>query len=399
MNFRCLFILPLILFLLLQSSLAFAKESLQFVFTYEGKTFEQIIDRFSAQENIEVERLWSAQGDLRVNLLELIERGNAPDVVLIPADHIGLHELMNYSAIDASFRSKDIADDLWQTASIDGLNYGIPVIQGNHLMLYYNKKFVSDVAKTWDEIIQQKHLFEKEQLKGSNERFIAWSYDEMYWFAPFYGAYGGWPVIQGKIDLDNNAMIQALDFYKSLKDLKIPEEHCNYACARTSFSKGELAYTINGDWALKEFREKLGDDLGIAILPAISKDKPLVPYFSTHDLAFPNDSLNGKKRKELIRLLTYFQSPETQRFIWQSLGVLPVEKSIVNDVISKSDRLEKQMLLAMKFAKPMPTDSAMTIVWSAMRKGMLRHQAGVMSAEQAAKLMQKIADKQQQGKN
>lgn len=385
------------------SSLVTAQSDLRFVFTYEGRAFEKLIEKFSQEKAIPVEKVWSTQGDLRVNLLEFIERGSAPDVVLVPGDHIGLHELMNYSPIEKSLRSTQVAAPLWDSVTSDGKIYGVPIIQGNHLMLYYNKRYVDNVAETWQELIAQKNAFlsanklaqQSSEKQPSNTKFMAWSYEEMYWFIPFYNAFGGTVITEGKVNFDTKAMQLALDFYKGLQQKSLPEIDCDYNCAHQAFGDGQLLYTINGDWALKEYKQRLGDDLGVAILPAISAQQPLVPYFSTHDLAFPNNSLQGDHRENLIALIHYFQQPDIQLQIWQELAVLPVEASVVAKVKASKDPTAQQMLAAMKYAVPMPTDSGMTVVWSAMRKGFIRHQMGVMTAEKSAQLMQKIADKQQ----
>jgi len=134
--------------LLLTSYTVQAEADIKFVFTHEGSKFSKLIDEFSAREGIKIERVWEAQGDLRLSLLELIERGNAPDVVLIPGDHIGLHKLMNYSAIPLELRTENISDNIWQSATSDGQIYGAPIMQGNHLMLYYNKRYITEPAKT-----------------------------------------------------------------------------------------------------------------------------------------------------------------------------------------------------------------------------------------------------------
>lgn len=400
---RYLFIFMLTLF----CSVSVAQSDLRFVFTYEGRAFENLIKEFSQEKSIPIEMVWSTQGDLRVNLLEFIERGSAPDVVLIPGDHIGQHQLMNYSAIDPDLRSAKVASPLWDSATSDGNVYGVPIIQGNHLMLYYNKRYVEKAATNWHELFAQKNAFlsanqlskagdeADKESSASKVRFMAWSYEEMYWFIPFYNAFGGSTVSNGKVDFDIKAMQQALDFYKGLKQQSLPEADCDYNCAHQSFGEGKLLYTINGDWALKEYKAQLGDQLGVAVLPAISNQRPLIPYFSTHDLAFPNNSLNGEKRQDLIALIHYFQQPDIQLKIWQQLGVLPVETSTVAHVQQLEDATAQQMLAAMQHAIPMPTDKAMSIVWSAMRKGFIRHQMGVLNAEKSAQLMQQIADKQQ----
>lgn len=373
------------------SSLSLAAD-LKFVFTHEGKAFEELIKKFSEKENVKIERVWSAQGDLRVNLLELIEKGEAPDVVLIPSDHIGLHHLMNYSVIESSLIThsqygNQVKGVDSQLAISQPVSYGVPVIQGNHLMLYYNKQLIKKPAENWQTMAaQQKSL--------GLSAIISWSYDEMYWLTPFVGAFGGQLMSGGNISLATPAMAKALNFYKKLKDDGLVKQACGYECSKVAFLNGEVPYTINGDWALKEFEQKYGQHLGIAVLPLIANEARPTAFYATHDLAFPNDSLNGENREILLKLLAYFQSPEAQQLIWDKMRVLPVEKSTLDKVVSSSNELDKQMILALEGAISIPDNSDMSIVWSALRKGFLRHQAGVMNAENSAKLMQRIADKQ-----
>ena len=66
--YRCL------LLILLLSNSCLANTAIQFVFTHEGKRFEKIIDDFSHAEGIPVERLWTEQGDLRVKLVEYVNK-------------------------------------------------------------------------------------------------------------------------------------------------------------------------------------------------------------------------------------------------------------------------------------------------------------------------------------
>jgi len=216
----------------------------------------------------------------------------------------------------------------------------------------------------------------------------------MYWFSPFIGAFGGALIDDGEITLNTQAMVDALTYYKSLKQDGLTEARSSYQNTSNEFAQGRLAYTINGDWSLKKYHKMLGDDLGIAILPAISTNQPLIPFYSTHSLAFPNDSLNGPKRQHLLKLMKFLQSPEVQKSIWETLGVMPVESSAFDELNRSSSGVQKQMQGALKYAQPMPSDSAMSIIWSVMRKGFIRHQADVLSAERAAALMQKISDKQ-----
>lgn len=367
-----------------------AAETLKVVFTYENRQIGELIDQFAANSDIQIERLWTEQGDLKVSMLELIELGNAPDVVLVPADHVGLYKPMQYSAIDPTLFRNDISDNLWNSATSEDTIYGAPIMQGNQLMLFYNKALVSEPATTWAEMATQSSAFRV----NHDQHYIAWNFDEMYWFMPFFGAFGGWPITQGALTLNSSAMANALDFYRQLGDADWMDITCDYDCARAAFTAGELAYTINGDWALNEYSETLGDKLGIANIPAISADQPARPMFSTHVLAFPDDSLNGPKRDALIEFTNFMQSPDIQRELWTEMQVLPVEASAYDYALNHTLPLHRSLLKSLEFAKPMPADAAMTFAWSAMRKGYLRHKTGVMSGTDAAALMQDLAERQ-----
>ncbi len=384
------------LLITLLSTSVLARPTIKFVFTFEGKTFEPIIDQFSQQENIEVERVWADQGDLKVNLLEYIEKGNAPEIVLVPADHIGLYKLMNYSVIPHHLQSTRVSEQVLKSSISDGKPYGVPVMQGNHLVLYYNKKLVNSPAKTWPEMAQQKQKFIQQNKLKEQDKFIAWNYNDMYWLTTFLNAYGGSPISNGELTLNSPAMVKALTTYKDLQDNNLPEDNCDYDCAHDLFIENKLAYTINGDWALKEFHAVLGDNLGIAQLPALENGNPLISLFSTHILAFPNDSLNGPNRQSLIKFITFIQTEAIQQQIWDTMGVFPVNSQVFAQLKKSKSPLISEMVQALDNSSPMSSDSQMSYVWSAMNKGFLRHQVGVLDAEQSAELMQKIAAKQKE---
>ncbi|WP_206485648.1 extracellular solute-binding protein [Thalassotalea sp. G2M2-11] len=377
-----------LLLLAFSSFTTFATPSIKFVFTYEGQHFEKIIEIFSQHEGIVVERLWASQSDLKAQLLEYIEKDNAPDVVLIPADHIGLHQLMRYSEIPEELQSAQTIPSLWQSVLSDNKTFGIPVVQGNQLMLYYNKRFIDKPATSWQKVYQQQQTFLEQNPKT---KFIAWNYQEMYWFSPFFNAFGGNAITNGKISLNTQAMANALTTYKQLADNQLIQKDCDYDCASSSFVNHQLAYIINGDWSFKEYYEKLGDDLGIAPLPAIDQQTPLVSYFSTHVLAFPNNSLTGPKKEALYKLINFMQQQVAQEQIWLTMKTLPVHQKVFERITQSQSALVQQLIFSLEHSKLMPSDSAMSFAWSAMRKGFLRYQAGILNAEQSAELMQKIA--------
>lgn len=362
--------------------------TLQFAYTFENHSIGQLIDEFAAQTNTEIERRFIQQADLKILLLETIETGTAPDVVLVPSDHTGLYRPMRFSAIDPSSFESNINSENWQTATVDGQIYGAPIIRGNHLMLFYNRSLVNEPASTWAEMQSQ-----ATQLATLGVKTIAWNYHEMYFFIPFLGAFDGWPITDGKLTLNSQAMVSALETYRDIAESGLINTECDYDCALDAFKSGELAYTINGDWALKEFQEALGDNLGIAVLPAWNQKK-LVPMFSTHVVVFPGHSLESSDRQTKMSLIRYLQSYAVQKRLWEEIKVFPIEEQAYQEAVDNIEPELRAILTQLTQARAMPSERAMSYAWGAMAKGFSRFINDVITAEEAAELMQKLAERE-----
>jgi len=295
---------------------------------------------------------------------------------------------MRFSEVPTETAQGNISAETWQTAEVDGKVFGAPVIRGNHLMLFYNRSLIDKPATTWAELSEQ-----HKRLKKTSIETIAWNFNEMFFFMPFFGAMGGWPVTEGKLTLNTPAMVMALKAYRTLSDTGLVDRSCNYDCAMNRFKGGTLAYTINGDWAFKEFQDALKDNLGIALLPSW-KGNTLIPMFSTHVLVFPDNSLTSSKKDSLMRFTKYMQSYEVQNRLWQELTVFPVEERAYTQAINDIEPEVQGILNQLNQAKAMPSDRAMSYAWGAMTKGYNRYMHDVITAEEAAALMQKLAERE-----
>lgn len=364
-----------------------AASELRIFYTYGEVTLGKILNDFSKETGIKVQIEFRQQGDLKSGMAVMMEMNQAPDAIIMPADHAGMYRLIKYSAVDARLFTSHIPDRIWQSGKSDGTIYGAPIIQGNHLVLYYNKALVKEPAKDWKDLFVQKKELEAKGLSP-----IAWSYDEPYWLLPFVGAYGGWPVSRGKVELNTPAMISAITFYRGLRDQKMPYPNSSYGDAVKLFETEKVAYTINGEWAGHEFAEKLGDKLGVAALPMAEGHK-MVPTFSTHIIAAPNDGLNGPKRAEIIQLINFLQSPRVQREIWDKVGAIPVEPSAFAYAQQNAKGYLKQTLELMTETRSLDSDQSTSFIWDAIGKGFIRYREGAMTAPESAEYMQQLAER------
>lgn len=378
-----------LLFCLGNSVTSVANTELKVTYTFGNETsFRTIMEGFEKSTGIHVLVEYRRHEELKTNMMILMEQKKLPDAIIIPADHVGLYNLIHYSAIDPSIFKTSIPDRIWKSAMSDGVIYGVPLVQGNHLVLYYNKKLVKNVAKNWDDIFLQKKQFDAQGIAT-----IEWDIEEPFYFLPFISAYGGWPIIDGKIQLDTQSVIDALNFYKELRIKNVYSKGCNHSCAIEKFKTNKLAYHINGEWEAPSFFAALGDDLGVSAIPNIG-DKKMRPSFSTYVIAFPDDSLHQQKREALIKLVNYLQSTLVQQQIWTNTGAIPIE-SVAFEYVNKNAKGHlKDIFALLTNTEPLPADEAMSFIWDALGKGLIRFNLDLMDSKKTAIFMQELAERQ-----
>jgi len=200
-----------------------------------------------------------------------------PDLLWTVADHTASFVAAGLlQPVDGLVDTSLMLPAVTQITAIQGKTYGVPVQAGNQLMLFYNKKFVPQAPKTFDDLAKI-----GQQLQTANPdptKFMALVYDqrEVLWVFPFANAFGATLfAADGKTPvLDTPAWTQTYELIYDLqfKD-KIEPTDCNsYQCTDQRFKDGTAAMIFNGDWALdgdNGYIKILGDQLGIAPYPAI----------------------------------------------------------------------------------------------------------------------------------
>ncbi len=359
---------------------------LSVVFTHENKKFEDVFQDFEKETGIKIEPVWIDQSDLKARLIVVAETHNTPDVVFCPSDFLGLNDYVLLSEVPDSLITMPISKENKNTVKLNGKNYGLPIISGNHLLLYYNKKIINEPAKTWAELkAQRESLPEKTHL-------IAWSFMEMYWFVPFITSFGGPPMVDGTPNMATPAVQAALKFVWDLAREDYIDETCGYDCSFSRFTASEVAYTINGIWSFNQFKEIMGENLGVSTLPKIGENT-MQSYFSTIVAAFPHNSLNGEKSKEIHQLIKYLQTKTFQEKMWEELKDFPVHKEVLDKIVNQQDEEVNIMLKGLEEGLPMPLEKNMLFIWESMLKGFSRYGSGAMDAKDASVFMQRLTER------
>ncbi len=389
-NKRCR--LPICLFLalvLITLPSAVHSASIELWHAHQARNFiESVIEVFEEEAGIDAKVVAYSPDSVKAELLLNSGSGLLPDVIIVPSDFLGLYHELRLASLPPSWNLPTTGKQALGTTQINSNQYGIPIIQGNHLMLFYNKRFVDKPASTWKELLEK-----KQALEAKNISTIGWNYGEMYWFVSFLGAFGGWPMDAGKITLNTPELVRTLPFYQSLSSRGLLPQHCDYSCAQRDFVNGKFAYAINGDWAYADFKKELGQDLGLALLPTI-EGIPMQPMSSTYVLAFPLLKPNSEKYEILLELARLFQREDIQRQIYDDYQLLPINKTVYEQVSSQASGDARIILEQLNFTRPMPSDPGMSIAWQAMSKGYQRYMNHGFSAEDAAAYMQNLAERE-----
>ncbi|MEW6984336.1 extracellular solute-binding protein [Colwelliaceae bacterium 6471] len=363
-----------------------AKEQvISIAYGLENYNFTALFARFTEETGIKVFDASFKNNELKAELLQRSNIDKLPDVVIVPSDFIGLEEI-DFSEVPDTLLSKRLTEKAKSSVQIGDKYFAVPIVSGNHLLLYYNKAVIKSPADSWQKLQEQ-----QAQL-AANIDLIAWSYYEMYWFIPFLGAFQEFPYVNGQLNFKTAGMEKALVWYHQLAIDGIVDKNCDYKCSVDKFTNNQLAYTINGTWALNLFMNKLGDNLGVALLPSY-ENKPMSPYFSSHVIAFPAKGLTGDNAEALKMFAQFFQRKDIQQAMWESMRSIPTHKEILND-ITLSEKGNIQIILKqLDLSVPLPNERNMAIVWEAMLKGMNRYQGGLFDAKKATEYMHYIAGK------
>lgn len=289
----------------------------------------------------------------------------APSLVWTVADHVG-----PFTAADVIQPLDDMDLSVYDEQALsavqaDGTQWGIPISNGNQLMLYWNKSLAGDEAPAdTDALIATA----KENTSGSNYGLV-FNETESFWLTPWLGGFGTQVFDEDGVTptLDTPEMQAALQF---LYDLKYTEQvmpaECDYTCASDLFTTGAAAFIVNGDWELGNYAEQLGDDLGVGPLPTVSStgDDP-APYTAGAFYMVPS-AVEGDELTVVKDFIAWSTNTENQVKMVEELRRLPANAEALADPVVTDDPLLNGAAEALANGTPQPTNVEMRCVFDAM---------------------------------
>jgi len=201
-------------------------------------------------------------GDIYNKYRTDVAAGGGPDMFVAPNDSLGddaRAELIADITDLVTGKLNDYAPLSVEGMSVEGKIYGIPESL-KAVVFWYNKSLLATPPATTAEL--------QALMEGGTP--ISLSYGCYHQWG-FYGAFGGqifdsnWKVIADTGTGVTDAMTYLNDLYQISKANSWPK---NDSDGLAPFTEGTVVAITNGNWAMGDYKTALGDNLGVAPLPA-----------------------------------------------------------------------------------------------------------------------------------
>lgn len=364
----------------------------------ERDLFHEQVKRFNAAHpEFVVEPLYKENEELRNLFVIAGVAGQGPEIIYGPSDNIGvmvttqtilpLDELFPPEFFERFVPHGIVSWKEKRWLAADQI--------GNHLTLVYNKDLVPTPPQTLDELVSVGQSLTRDvNGDGKMDQYgLTWNYREPFFFIPFLTAFGGWIMDeQGRPTLDNEATVRAIQFVLDLRDRHqiIPKEG-DYEIADMLFKEKRTAMIVNGPWSWGGYG-----------VPGTNMVAPLPMNTATGQWCAPMISAKGysvnvnaapEKMPVIRELIDYLTSAAVQEEMAAKLSTSPTAHAVLASPVMQSNPALVASMQQIERGRPMPIMPQMRQIWEGMRGPYQLVMNGAITAQEAARLMQREAEK------
>jgi len=327
---------------------------------------EGLCDEYSRKTGVRVIPEVMNIVELSARLNRIGEGGQAPQMALVPADMAGFGANANYSRVPEELLALAASDgsDFSDSMRSEGIAYGLPVLTGNHLVLYYNREIYPAPPGSWEEIEAGGNgLIDRGLIP------IAADLLEPYSFIPFLTAFGGWPMRGNTPCFPKNEMRRALHFVRAQGERGVLASMNGSTELLDRFIGGEIGAIICGEWIYNYLDRQMKRKWGVAPLPSVL-GMPSLSMSSSIGLVFPGHSLESELREEILSFAAFMLSEENQTRWGAEVQRIPVHKGAREKGIRQAGADRATLIQLLEKSRPMPIEPVMASVWEAIRPGL-----------------------------
>lgn len=323
---------------------------------YEPEVEEALKSSFNdfTSKNSNIKLTFVKQNDLsqKLTLIGQSEK-DSPDIILGPNDWIGKFATMEIINPVSDYIEKSSLDNhnkvTVEAATYNDKLYGIPMTY-ECLTFMYNKKLLTEVPKNTDDLLK----LAKEGTKDDKWGFVS-NLSDAYHTMPWIYGYKGEAVSKdGVPGLSKPETINAIEFVKEL--MKYQPKNVDYAVMDGLFKEGKALSIVNGSWAIKDYSSNANIDLGVEVLPVITKTSKAAQPFLGVQVALLTETSQNKEAAG--KVLDYLAGENVGKAFVDTGYLVANEK-----VDMSSNAYAKKLLEQAALATPMPSAPEMTSVW------------------------------------
>ena len=316
-----------------------------------------------------------------------------PELLWTVADHLGPFLAAGViQPLGSKIDSAQYAPSAMAAMNYQGQVWGVPISNGNQLMLYYNKSIITQPPADTDAMI----ALAKQYTDAANKKYgLVYNQTESFWVIPWIGGFGGtvFGANQDTPDLTQDAVKNALQFLYDLKYTdKVEPSSCDYNCASDLFTTGAAPMIINGDWELGNYSTKMGDKLGVEALPKVtSTGKYPAPYTAGAYWMVPAAD-QGDVLTVVLDFIKWSTNKDNQVNMVKVLQRLPANAEALQDPIVTGNPLLVGAADAVQKGTPQPTNLAMRCIFDALNTAVRTVTGGATGNSDVAGQAQKAQD-------
>lgn len=301
----------------------------------EGDALLALIDYCASDYGVSVEQVFNPSNTYQDSVRAAIGSGEGPDMIIWANDWAG--ELANseliapVTSIVTDELRANASETAWGLFSYNEDIWGVPY-SAKTLAFFYNRALVPDAPETWADVLAISAELAQDGVTGlafQNGFFhsagFLYSLDGALMDADGNAAFA--PETEGFAAMEAYLQLHA-DMYALGQDTASGVV-IDGSSPNPGFQQGTVAMVYDGIWNLAQFESDLGDDLGVALMPAL--DNGNVPALFAQGEGFMMSASAGADEAKLAAFADWsacVTSVEGQTIAAVEGGLLPVNSGV-----------------------------------------------------------------------
>ncbi|MGC9042439.1 MAG: extracellular solute-binding protein [Myxococcota bacterium] len=337
----------------------------------EKDALDKIIKDFNESQNeIMVESLPIPYDAFADKITAAVPRGHGPDVFIFAHDRLGDWAISKViEPLDLFVQEDPSVVEGFANAHIKALSYkgslfGLPMAFKS-TALFYNKKLVSKIPQTMDELISMSRKI----TNPKNETYgLVYEAGNFYFHSAIFHAFGAGVFDSGyKPAFTSDESIESFKYLTYLLRQKIMPDEITSTLVTSLFNQNKAAFVINGPWFLGEIDRSV--DFGVTLLPildkksapAIKEERRLTPFLTVEAIIMSAKSNHKREAFKLMKYITEDKQAEVR--------LLTGNQTVANTKLYEREDIKSNSVIMaffeqQKYSIPMENTPEMRMIWT-----------------------------------